>query len=171
MQENLPETTFDPRFSSPDAAPTPWATARDQLRDAMSYLLTTVRPDGRPHQTTIAGIWLDHAFHFVTGAGEQKARNLAAGNRNVIVTAGCSAWDGLDIVLEGEAVEVTDVDRLTRLAEAYAAKYDDMFGFRVIDGRFTAPDSADPAVVFEIRVRKGFGFAKGATFSQTRWRF
>src|SRR3990170_3117511 len=126
-----PDTTIDPQFSTPDATPTPWSTARDQLRDAMSYWLTTVRPDGRPHQTTIAGIWLDEGFHFVTGRGERKARNLEAGNRNVIVTAGCSAWEGLDVVLEGEAVEATDVERLTRLADAYAAKYDDMFGFRV----------------------------------------
>ena len=85
----------------------------------MSYLLTTVRADGRPHQTTIAGIWLDEGFHFVTGRGEQKARNLAAGNRNVIVSAGGTGWDGLDVVLEGEAVEVTDADRFDHLVDAY----------------------------------------------------
>ena len=166
-----PDTTLDPRFSVPDAKPTPWTTGRDRLRDAMSYLLTTVRADGRPHQTTIAGIWLDEGFHFVTGRGEQKARNLAAGNRNVLVSAGGTEWDGLDVVLEGEAVEVTDADRFDRLVDAYRTKYDDMFGFRVVDGQFTAPDNTDPAIVFEVRARKGFGFAKGEQFSQTRWRF
>ena len=73
-----PETALDTRFSDPDAQPTPWETAVTQLRDAMSYQLTTVRTDGRPHQTTVAGVWLDEAFHFTTGRGEQKARNLEA---------------------------------------------------------------------------------------------
>ena len=166
-----PKTTLDTRFSSEDATPTPWATAREQLREAMSYQLTTVRADGRPHQTTIAGIWLDEGFHFVTGRGEQKARNLAAGNRNVIVTAGNSGWDGMDVVIEGEAIEVTDADRFALLVDAYASKYDDMFGFRLVDGEFVAPDNTDPAAVYAVHARKAFGFAKGKTFSQTRWRF
>jgi hypothetical protein len=33
-----PDTTLDPRFSSPDAEPTPWETARHRLRDAMEVL-------------------------------------------------------------------------------------------------------------------------------------
>src|ERR671911_1188866 len=107
-----PETTLDPRFSSENATPTPWSDARDQLRDAKSYQLTTIRADGRPHQTTIAGIWLDETFSFSTSEDEQKAHNLEAGNRNVIVTAGNSGWDGMDVILEGEAIDVTDTDRL-----------------------------------------------------------
>ena len=80
MPTKDPETTLDPRFSSEDATPTPWSAAREQLLEAMSYQLTTIRADGRPHQTTIAGIWLDEAFSFTTSQGEQKAHNLAAGN-------------------------------------------------------------------------------------------
>ena len=166
-----PETTIDTRFSDEGAQPTAWSTATDRMRQAMTYFLTTVRADGRPHQTTIAGIWLDEGFHFVTGRGEQKARNLDAGNRNVIVTAGDSTWDGVDVVLEGEVVEVTDIGRFERLADQYRTKYDDMFGFRVVDGEFTAPDNSDPGVVYEVRLSKGFGFAKGKPFGQTRWRF
>ena len=56
------------------------------------YQLTTVRADGRPHQTTIAGVWLGDAFSFTTSSGEQKAHNLQAGNHHVIVTAG--NWAG-----------------------------------------------------------------------------
>ena len=165
-----PETRLDARFSDPGAEPTLWEAARAQLRDAMSYQLTTVRADGRPHQTTIAGIWLDEAFHFTTGRGEQKARNLEAGNRNVIVTAGNCGWDGLDVILEGEAIEVTDVDRLSRLVDAYGTKYDDSFGFRLVDGRFIG-EGDDQLLVCAVRARKAFGFAKGGTFGQTRWRF
>jgi Pyridoxamine 5'-phosphate oxidase len=166
-----PETTLDPRFSSEDASPTPWPAARDQLRDAKTYQLTTVRTDGRPHQTTIAGVWVDEVFSFTTSSGEQKGRNLEAGNRHVIVSAGNSGWDGMDVVLEGEAVDVTDADRLGRLVDAYYTKYDDWFGFRLEDGRFTAAGAPGSALVFDVRARKAFGFAKGDTFSQTRWRF
>ena len=171
MPSSDPETTLDPRFSSEDATPRPWSVARDQLRDAKSYQLTTIRADGRPHQTTIAGIWLDDAFSFSTSEGEQKAHNLAAGNHHVIVTAGNSGWDGMDVVLEGEAVEVTDPDRLGRLVDAYRAKYDDFFQFRLEGGRFVAPGAIGDNLVFDVRPRKAFGFTKGDTFSQTRWRF
>src|SRR5215204_6094846 len=109
------EGTIDQQFSSPDAVATSWSTARDQLLSAKTYWVTTVRPDGRPHSTTSAGVWLDDAIHFTTGQFEVKAKNLAA-NPKVLVTAGCSDWEGLDIVIEGEAVSVTDPDRLTRLA-------------------------------------------------------
>ena len=171
METQTPETTLDPRFSSEDAAPTEWPAARDQLRDAMSYQLTTVRSDGRPHQTTIAGVWLDEVFSFTTSSGEQKAHNLKAGNHHVIVTAGNSGWDGMDVILEGQALEVTDVDRLRGLVDGYRAKYDDLFGFRLVDGRFTAPGVPGAALVYDVRARKAFAFAKGETFSQTRWRF
>ena len=171
MRTTTPEATVDPRFSSEDATPTEWAMARDQLRDAKSYQLTTVRADGRPHQTTIAGIWLDDAFSFTTSSGEQKAHNLRAGNRHVIVTAGNSAWEGMDVILEGEAVEVTDADRLGRLVDAYRRKYDDWFQFRLVDGQITAPGAPGPGLVYDVRPRKAFGFTKGDSFSQTRWRF
>jgi hypothetical protein len=166
-----PETTLDPRYGSKGAKPTPWRAARDQLRDAMSYQLTTVRADGRPHQTTIAGVWVDEVFSFTTGEGEQKARNLIVGNRHVIVTAGNSGWDGMDVILEGEAIDVTDADRLASLVDAFRTKYDDWFGFRLEDGRFTAPAAPGALLVYDVRVRKAFGFAKGDIFSQTRWRF
>jgi hypothetical protein len=171
MTTVTPETTLDPRFSSEDAEPRPWPAARDQLRDAMSYQLTTVRPDGRPHQTTIAGVWVDEVFSFTTSSGEQKARNLRAGNRHVIVTAGNHGWDGMDVVLEGEAIEVTDADRLGRLVDAFRTKYDDWFGFRLVDGEFTSPGAPGDSLVYEVRATKAFGFTKGDTFSQTRWRF
>ena len=171
MQTVTTETTLDPRFSSEDATPTDWATARDQLRDAKSYQLTTVRVDGRPHQTTIAGVWVDEVLSFTTSTGEQKAHNLEAGNRHVIVTAGNSGWDGMDVVLEGDAVDVTDADRLRRLVDAWRDKYDDWFGFRLVDGTFTAPGAIGAVLVYDVRARKAFGFTKGDTFSQTRWRF
>jgi hypothetical protein len=177
------EGELDPRFSSPRAAPTPWKVARDLLDGAKTYWLTTVRPDGRPNATTVAGIWLDEAFHFTTGPDEQKARNIANGNAHVVVVTGANGWDGLDVVIEGEAVRVSDSDRVRRLAEAFTAKYDDFFRLRAVDGRLTWADAAEDAIggrqsgveagplAFELCATKAFAFAKGANFSQTRWRF
>ena len=171
MPTTSPEATVDPRFSSEDATPTVWSAARDQLRDAKTYQLTTVRADGRPHQTTIAGVWVDDVFAFTTSSGEQKALNLQAGNRHVIVTAGNSDWNGMDVILEGDAAEVTDADRLGRLVDAYRTKYDDWFEFRLDDANFTAPGSIGPALVYDVTARTAFAFRKGDEFSQTRWRF
>jgi hypothetical protein len=88
------------------------------------------------------------------------------------------------VIIEGDAMNVTDVDRIRRLAEAFTVKYDDFFQLREVDGRLgwagaaeqaiegrraTSPDSG--ILAFEVRATKAFGFAKGDTFSQTRWRF
>jgi hypothetical protein len=62
--------------------------------------LATVRPNGRPHVTTIAAVWLDNALHFVTGKSERKAKNLAR-NSQCVITTGCHVLRGLDVVLEG----------------------------------------------------------------------
>jgi len=74
-------------------------------------------------------------------------------------------------VLEGDAVAVTDVATLARLADAYGAKYPGVFGFRVKDGVFTDEDGEKAIRVYELRIAKGFGFRKGTGSSQTRWRF
>ena len=77
----------------------------------------------------------------------------------------------MDVILEGEAMEVTDADRLGRLVDAYRSKYADCFQFRLVHGQFSAPGAIGPALVFDVRARKAFAFTKGDTFSQTRWRF
>ena len=70
--------------------------------------MSTVRPDGRPHVTPLVAIWLDDAPCFVTGPTERKALNLA-GNSQCILTTGCNDLNArLDVVVEGEAVAVTD---------------------------------------------------------------
>ena len=162
---------LNPQFSSPDAEATQWATAREQLEAAMTHWLSTVRSDGRPHVTTIAAVWLDDAVHFTTGHSERQAKNLAAGNSHVIVTTGCNGWDGLDIVIEGDAIPVTDPDRLGRVAEAFTEKYDDFFGMRMVDGHLSGAGTDHEPLTFAVRAMRAFGFGKGESFSQTRWTF
>jgi hypothetical protein len=166
-----PPPEMDSRFSDAGAVPTPWTETRGRLRDAQTYLLTSVRADGRPHATTIAGVWLDGAIHFATGIGEQKAKNLAANPFCLVTVAAGHDFDGTDVVLEGEAVRVTDPDRLQRIADAFPPKYGSVFIYEVAEGGFSIQESPDLVLAFQVRPMKVLAFAKGEPFSQTSYRF
>ena len=162
-----PITTLDPRFSDPAAAATGWDQTRRALEQAELFWITTVRADGRPHMTPLVAVWDAGALCFCTGIREQKAVNLR-GNRRVILSTGCNGWDqGLDVVVEGDAVPVTDDDTLTRLAEAWRAKWDGRWQHQVRDGFFYHPGSTAPVQVFAVAPAKVLAFTKGA-FSHTR---
>lgn len=166
---NEPVTTLDKRFSDPDAAATEWEQTRQALETAELFWITTVRVDGRPHVTPLVAVWLDDAIHFSTGPSEQKAVNLRA-NPHVILTTGCNRWaGGLDIVVEGDAVQVNDQDMLERLAQEWATKWDGRWQYEARNGSFHHKDGG-PVLVFSVTPTKILAFAKG-TFSQTRHRF
>ncbi|WP_436736631.1 pyridoxamine 5'-phosphate oxidase family protein [Streptomyces sp. BBFR102] len=163
-------TALDPRYSAPGAEAVPWSAAVDLLRRSEVFWLTTVRPDGRPHVTPLLAVWQHGALHFATGAEERKARNLAQ-NQQVVLTTGTNTLsDGLDLVVEGEAVLVSDTGRLTSLASAWSAKYGPDWHFDVADGAFHHPDGTS-ALVFAVPPHRAFGFAKGPSSGQTRWAF
>jgi nitroimidazol reductase NimA-like FMN-containing flavoprotein (pyridoxamine 5'-phosphate oxidase superfamily) len=170
MAENEPVAELEPQFSSDNATATPWAESRERLATAKVYWLSTVRPDGRPHVTPIAAVWLDEALYFSTGQTERKAKNLAQ-NTHCVVTTGCNVLEGLDVVVEGDAARVTDEARLQRLADEYVAKYDQLFRFTVRDGAFYVEGSETEVLVYGLAPTAAFGFGKGDLFSQTRWRF
>jgi nitroimidazol reductase NimA-like FMN-containing flavoprotein (pyridoxamine 5'-phosphate oxidase superfamily) len=129
-----------------------------------------VRADGRPHVTPLIGVWHDDAVHFCTGLREQKARNLDAGP-HVALTTGSNAWaQGLDFVVEGTAVQVTDQAQLQRLADAYEGKYGSVWHFDVGDGVFLHGAGPSEARVFRVRATKVMAFAKDP-HAQTAFRF
>jgi general stress protein 26 len=165
-----PSTALDTRFSEPDARATGWDQTRQALEGAELFWITTVRADGRPHVTPLVAVWLDDAIHFCTGPTEQKAVNLK-GNSHVILTTGRNDWDkGLDVVVEGDAVRLTDADALERLAEVWASKWDGRWKYEVRDGGFQQSRGGPSALVFSVTPTKILTFAKG-TFSQTRYEF
>ena len=170
MTDKEPLTELEPQFSSDNATATPWEEAREILATAKVYWLSTVRPDGRPHVTPIAAVWLDDVLYFTTGRTERKAKNLAQ-NTHCVVTTGCNVLEGLDVVVEGDAARVTDEARLQRLADEYVAKYDQLFRFTVRDGAFYVEGSETEVLVYGLAPTTAFGFGKGDLFSQTRWRF
>jgi general stress protein 26 len=165
MQEPVPE--LDQRFSDPKA--TAWSEVQRGLEAAQLFWITTVRTDGRPHVTPLVAVWLDDALYFNTGDGEQKGVNLRR-NRHVVLVTGCNHWEaGRDIVLEGDAVQVTDHDLLARLAAAWTTKWRGQWQYEVRDGSF-CHEGGGAALVFGVRPHKVLAFAKG-TFGQTRYRF
>ena len=179
MADHDPQTRLDPLYSDPQATATAWSEAEALLVEAELFWISTVRPDGRPHVTPLPGVWADGALHFCTGPDERKAKNIAH-NTHCILTTGSSALnqDGLDLVVEGDAVRVTDETTLQRVADAYAAKYGDAWRYVARDGALyhaweveSRGEEAGAALVFAVAPSTAFGFAKGSTFGQTRWRF
>ena len=167
-----PTTKFDDRFSAPGAEPTPWADAQQVLERAELYWITTVRADGRPHVTPLIGLMHDGALHFATGPREQKYRNLEHSPK-VALTTGNNTWDdGLDVVVEGTAVRISDDDELQRIADGIEAKYGEFWHFDVADGVFHGGGGGgeDHAEVFRVEPAKVLAFAKGP-HGQTSYRF
>ncbi len=178
MAESGPQIELDQRFSSEGAEPLPWTRVVEVIEEAEIFWLSTVRGDGRPHVTPLPAMWLDGSLHFCTGPDEQKTRNIEA-NALCVLTTGCNEFrSGLDVVIEGRAVRLTDEHMLRRLAEMWMSKLD--WPFDVVDGGFRDPavagNEGDPstratALVFGVTPTKVLAFGKGEPYSQTRYRF
>ena len=179
MQATPSVTDLDTRYSSPGSSSRPWSDATTTLETAEVYWITTVHPDGRPNVAPVIGLWFDGAFHFTTGEDERKAQNLRV-NPHCAVTTGCNRYgEGFDVVIEGEMTQVRDQATLNKMVDAYKSKYDWNFG--VGDGalHLIGMETADkidlsnepPVPAFRVTPVKAFGFGRGETFTQTRWRF
>jgi hypothetical protein len=92
-----------------DSAPDP------EAHNARTKWLTTLNEDGSPHVTAVGAIWLDGAFWFQTGS-TRKGRNVARDPRCSIALSIRDA----DVVIEGDAVHVTEPDAVARIAKAWA---------------------------------------------------
>ena len=114
-------------------------------------------------------MWHDGALHFCTGETEQKAVNLRQ-NPHVILAAGSIHWNaGIDVVVEGDAVQVTDEDLLKRLASAWTTKWDGRWTYEIRNGAFYHENAT--ISVFAVTPTRVFAFAEGPCFGQTRHQF
>jgi hypothetical protein len=166
----VPTIEIDRRFSEPGSEATPWSDTEHALGAAELFWITTVRPDGRPHVSPIVAVWLGGTLHFSTGGTEQKAANLRR-NHHVVLTTGCNTWDkGLDVVVEGDAVPVTDEARLAELAREWRGKWDGRWEYEARDGAFHHPGGGGVALVYAVHPAKVIAFGKGG-FTQTSYRF
>jgi general stress protein 26 len=157
--------------------PIPWSRAAELLsalaneigHPSSTWFLSTASPGGRPHAAGVGALWVDDTLYFVSGPRTRKSRDVAK-NRNVVLSV---SLKGLDLVVEGTAVRVTDNATLERLAKAYAAQG---WPARVSDGAFTAEFSAPsagrpPWYLYAVTPVTAFGVATEEPHGATRWRF
>jgi general stress protein 26 len=171
MPMSVPATTLTKAYSDPAATAVEWEETRRVLESAELFWVSTVRDDGRPHVTPVVAAWVDGAVWFSTGADEQKFANLRS-NPHVVLTTGCNRWDGgIDVVVEGDAVQVTDDAVLSRVAEAFTAKWDGRWQWIARDGAFRDSDGSGEALVFSVTPVKAFAHAKGDPFGATTHKF
>ncbi|MFE7569557.1 pyridoxamine 5'-phosphate oxidase family protein [Streptomyces sp. NPDC057539] len=176
-----PTTELDARYSSAlnphpgaaDVTATEWDEAQRQLEAAEIFWVSTVRADGRPHVTPVIAAWHDGVLYFSTGAGEQKARNLAQNGHCALTTGGNSLTEGLDLVVEGKAEQVADPAVLEEVIAAYEAKYGSHITspegtFHGIGDAFRKGD----AMVFAVAPATAYGFGRDdGLYTHTRWTF
>ena len=167
------------------ARPLEWDKARVRLESpekGRTNWLATTRPDGRPHLMPLLGVWLDGAFYFITGERTRKGQNLAQDPRCTIATSS-TTLPSLDVIVEGEAEQVTDETELRRVIEAFSSKME--WPLDVREGRVFGPNAPTagppPYALYGVRPATVFGLPGIAgmdgtgtpkeSMNPTRWRF
>ena len=153
--------------------PIPWSRALEALESTEPHqqtpVLATTRPDGRPHLAMLGAVWDEGRVYFVSGSGTRKSRNLDANPACSIALS----LRGIDLVIEGTAVRVTDEATLHRLANRYGEQG---WPARVEDGAFTydysAPSAGPPPWgLYEVEPVTVYGVLTTEPGGATRWRF
>src|SRR3954463_1537678 len=108
----LPPVSWDSVAQKLDARSAPAPDAHN----SRTTWLATVNVDGSPHVTAVGALWVDGAFWFQTGAGTRKHHNV---ERDARCSVAVSIRD-TDVVVEGEAMRVTDPEAIARIAKAWA---------------------------------------------------
>jgi PPOX class probable F420-dependent enzyme len=133
--------------------------------------LTTINADGSPHVTGIGALWHDGAWWFETGAQTRKGRNLARDPRCVVSLAA----NDFDIVVEGDAYQVTDPPTVTAMAARWAAegwpvRVDD--SGQALTAEYSAQSAGPPPwFVYRLRPHTATALATVEGGGATRWRF
>ena len=114
-------------------------------------------------------LWIDGAFYFNSGPGTRKAKNLARQPHCVL----SFATQEFDLVVKGQARQVTDDATLQRVAAAYRAVG---WPATVRDGALTAEYSAPaagppPWNVYAVTPKTIFALGTAEPYGATRWRF
>lgn len=130
----------------------PWSWAVDLLNSVRNPVVSTTRPDGRPHAMPVWGLWLDDVFAFSTGITTVKSVNLK-GDPRCVITAG----DREFVIVEGRA-ELADMPK--GFVESYKEKYD-----------YQMDETMNPIWVVRPTVAFAFQDADNFTKTATRWTF
>jgi pyridoxamine 5'-phosphate oxidase-like protein len=129
----------------------PWTWAADLLNRARNHVVSTVRPDGRPHAMPVWGLWHDGAYCLSTAITSVKSTNLLSDPRCVV-----TATEGDDtVIVEGRA-------ELADLPPGFTEAYQDKYGETILEGP-----------IWVIRPTLAFAFQATMDFpnTATRWEF
>lgn len=139
--------------------------------DRHTCWLTTINADGSPHVTGVGAVWVDDAFWFQTGELTRKGRNVARDPRCAL-SLSTSAFD---LVVEGDAVKVTDPVAVAALARRWAAEgwpcRVDESG-TALTAEYSAPSAGRPPwSVYRLLARSATALATVEPGGATSWRF
>jgi PPOX class probable F420-dependent enzyme len=178
------EPTAERNLDGYDAPVIPWTRVRDLLAHGLAQItqgpgsggpgrhtswLATVRADGRPHVMPLGVLWMDGAASFTAGPTTQKARNLARDPRCTLTVA----TEPFDLVVEGEAVRLTDQAALERVAAEYAkGGWPASVRDGALDAEYSAPSAGPPPWhVYRVTPTTIYALGTAEPYGATRWRF
>jgi hypothetical protein len=149
----------------------PWSWAEQRLKKSHNYWITTVKPDGSPHNVSphtvsphsmvVWGLWQDGRFLFSTGSKSRKARNLAHNTNCVVGTE--HAHEA--VIVEGTA-GIADVPARRK----FLLKYERKYKFDMSTMKQDILSMKEP--VFAVSPRVVFGlWEKHFVEKSTRWTF
>jgi hypothetical protein len=107
----------------------PWEWAHERLVASHDYWLATTRPDARPHLMPVWGVWDGASLWFSSANASRKATNLLTSARCSVATD--NAYE--PVVLEGEALVVTDRQVLGHALDLENHKYGTDYGAEMTD--------------------------------------
>ncbi|MEU5671800.1 pyridoxamine 5'-phosphate oxidase family protein [Micromonospora sp. NPDC047753] len=153
-------------FNTDVATVKPWSQALACLESAHKCWLSTVGPGGRPHAAPVMSVLVGGAPCIASRPSSRKSRNLAHNPCAVITVSS----DDLDLVVSGEAHQVSGDTALRRVAAAFATKYGWTFAIR--DGRVhdDSLPGAPQYAFYEVSPVRAFGYGPDG-LTATRWRF
>ena len=164
-----------------DAPTIEWARVRDALDQELTQALgtggpgrhttwlTTTNADGTPHVMPLGAVRIDGTWHFTSGRGTRKSRNLARDARCVVSVA----TEPFDLVVEGRAERVTDPTELQTVAETYAAGgWPASVGDGGLTAEYSAPSAGPPPwYVYRVVPSRVYALGTAEPYGATRFDF
>jgi PPOX class probable F420-dependent enzyme len=141
----------------------PWEAVDARLKATRSTIVSTVRPDGRPHAIPVWYVWNGgSAVYFTTTRGSQKQKNLSHQPYAVV-----HFGNGDDVLFaEGGVAIVPDGDEKKRVDADYQAKYVDP----VSSKRASVYDNPKDDL-YRVDVVRFVTWMYGTARGWTEWRF
>lgn len=135
----------------------------------LTWFLGTAGPDGRPHAAGVGALYIDGDVYIVSGPRTRKSRHLAA---NPLCTLSVRL-KGLDLVLDGKAIRVTDKQTLERvLARFREGGWPANVEGDAVTAPFSAPSAGPPPwYLYRFTFDKVVAVAGEEPNGATRWLF